>query len=80
MDEPAIEQQARDILSPLWFAVTLAVFIGLGLALKTRILNWIYGPLFPLFFLYLVPTAAKWACDVPRRRRERRMGDAPVNG
>ena len=80
MGDPAIEQPARDILSPVWFAVTLVVFIGLGLALKTRILNWIYGPLFPLFFLYLVPTAAKWAYDAPRRRRARRAGDASVSG
>jgi hypothetical protein len=72
MADPAIARQAKDTLSPLWFAVSLAVFIGLGIVLKTRILNWIYGPLFPLFFLYLVPTGARWVYGVPRRLSHRR--------
>jgi hypothetical protein len=69
--EQAIERQSTDILSPLWFLISVVVFIGLGFVLKTRILNWIYGPLFPLFFLYVVPTAARKLYRFPRERRER---------
>lgn len=38
-----------------WYAVALAVYIGAGFFLKSAILNWIVGPLFPLAVLYAVP-------------------------
>ena len=44
--------------SPWAWAVLLAVYVALGLVLKSVVLNWIVGPLFPLFFLYLLP---RWA-------------------
>ena len=62
-----------DILSPLWFFVSVVVFVGLGLVLKTRLLNWIYGPLFPLFFLFVIPTAARWLLRLPQQLRARRV-------
>lgn len=39
------------------FLVALVVYIALGLVLKSAVLNWIVGPLFPLFALYLLPAA-----------------------
>ena len=66
LDTRAIERPPVDILSAFWFFVSVLVFVGLGLMLKTRILNWIYGPLFPLFFLYVVPTALRRLYRLPR--------------
>jgi NhaP-type Na+/H+ or K+/H+ antiporter len=71
--ESSIKRQASDVTSPLWFCISVVVFIGLGLWLKTRILTWIYGPLFPLFFLYVLPTAARRLYRIPRQLRDRRI-------
>lgn len=38
-----------------WYAAALAVYIGAGFFLKSVLLNWVVGPLFPLVALYLVP-------------------------
>jgi hypothetical protein len=43
--------------NPVAWIVLLAVYLALGVWLKSWVLNWIVGPLFPLVFLYLVPTA-----------------------
>lgn len=37
------------------YAVTLAVYIGLGYLLGSVVLNWIVGPLFLLAALHLLP-------------------------
>lgn len=37
------------------FVVALVAYIALGLVVKSVVLNWIVGPLFPLVALYLVP-------------------------
>ena len=37
------------------YLATLVVYIGLGYAVKSVVLNWIVGPLFLLFALYLLP-------------------------
>jgi hypothetical protein len=51
----------RSLVSSPWaWAVLLAVYVALGLVLKSVVLNWIVGPLFPLFFLYLIPRWAGW--------------------
>lgn len=42
---------------PAAWAVLLAVYIALGVTVKSVVLNWIVGPLFPLVFLHLVPRA-----------------------
>lgn len=38
------------------YAVAAVVYIVLGVFLKTVILNWVVGPLFPLLVVYLIPT------------------------
>jgi hypothetical protein len=45
---PLLEQPAA-------WAVLLVVYVALGLVLKSAVLNWIVGPLFPLLFLYVLP-------------------------
>lgn len=37
------------------YAVAAVVYITLGYFLKTLVLNWIVGPLFPLLVVYLIP-------------------------
>ena len=46
--------------SPVAWAVLLVAYVLLGLALKSLVLNWIIGPLFPLIFLYLIPRWRGW--------------------
>lgn len=43
------------VSSPVAWAVLLVVYVALGLLVKSVVLNWIVGPLFPLVFLYLLP-------------------------
>lgn len=43
--------------NPVAWAVLFVAYVGLGMALKSVVLNWIVGPLFPLLFLYLLPRA-----------------------
>jgi hypothetical protein len=56
----------RDHEEGVLYAVAVVVYIGLGLWLKTIVLNWVVGPLFPLLVVYLIPTWtrrawARWA-------------------
>lgn len=37
------------------YAVMLVVYVVLGLTLKVVVLNWVVGPLFLLFALYVIP-------------------------
>jgi hypothetical protein len=75
--EPSGHRPAStDVLSPAWFAVSLTVFVVLGFFLKTRILNWIYGPLFPLFFLYVIPATFRRFSRLPRVIRAQRSSGA----
>lgn len=43
--------------APPWaaYVATLVAYVALGFFLKSVVLNWIIGPLVPLFALYLVP-------------------------
>ncbi len=43
----------------LWFVAASFVFIGLGLIFKSRLLNWFFGPLFPVLLLHVLPAAAR---------------------
>jgi hypothetical protein len=52
---PAGAGERSLVSSPAAWAVLLAVYVALGMVLKSTVLNWIVGPLFPLVFLYLVP-------------------------
>ena len=45
--------------SPVAWAVLLAAYVALGIVVKSAVLNWIVGPLFPLLFLYLLPRALR---------------------
>lgn len=48
---------------PIAWAVLLAVYVALGVVLKSAVLNWIVGPLFPLVFLYLLPRVLRRGGD-----------------
>jgi hypothetical protein len=39
----------------LW-VLAVVLYIPLGVLLKTVVLNWLVGPLFPLLVVYLIPT------------------------
>jgi len=53
-----------DDVHPGWYVFALVLYVALSFAsLSLRdnvvLLNWIIGPLFPVFVLYVVPTAVK---------------------
>jgi hypothetical protein len=55
-DEGGAGEPGRSLVSsPVAWGVLLAVYVVFGLLVKSFVLNWIVGPLFPLFFLYLLP-------------------------
>lgn len=66
MSTPADVSEPRDV-SWIWYVVALVLYIGLGLLLKSVLLNWIIGPLFLLMVLYLVPTAVRRLWQAMRR-------------
>ena len=43
--------------NPYAWLVLFVVYVALGVVLKSVVLNWIVGPLFPLVFLYVLPRA-----------------------
>lgn len=49
------EQGRRRLLAGFAYAVLLVVYVGLGLAAGTLVLNWIVGPLFPVLALHVTP-------------------------
>ena len=49
------------VLSPAAFVLALAVYVLLGVTVKTVVLNWIVGPLFPVLVLYLIPRLVRRA-------------------
>jgi len=51
-----------------WYVVALVVYVVAGYFLKSWLLNWIIGPLFPLITLYLVPTWVRWVTTIGRHR------------
>lgn len=43
---------------PIWpWILSLALFVVLGFAFKSVVLNWVIGPIFPLVTLFLIPRA-----------------------
>lgn len=56
---------ARDFRPALAFAAALVIYIALGVTVKSVVLNWIVGPLFPVVVLYALPAALRRV----RRRR-----------
>jgi hypothetical protein len=55
----------------LGYVVALVVFVALGLMLKTVVVNWVVGPLFPLLVLGVVPASVA-RCRVALSRAARR--------
>jgi hypothetical protein len=51
-DVPAAGRPDIDIA---WYGVALVLYIVAGYFMKSAVLNWIVGPLFPLVVLYFVP-------------------------
>ncbi len=41
------------------FVGALVVYVALGLVVKSTVLNWIVGPLFPVLVLYVIPHAIR---------------------
>lgn len=52
---------ARDLRPVFAFAAALVIYIALGVTVKSVVLNWIVGPLFPVIVLYAVPAAVRRA-------------------
>jgi hypothetical protein len=45
---------------PWWaWAITFASYVFLGYHLRTYVLNWIVGPLYPLLVMHLLPNAVR---------------------
>ena len=44
---------------PRLYVLAFAVYVVLGIATRSVVLNWIVGPLFPLIVLYLLPLAVR---------------------
>lgn len=42
---------------PIWFVMSFAAYLGLALATKSVVLNWIVGPLWLVVTLCVLPTA-----------------------
>jgi len=55
LPQPEPGRQRGLVSSPVAWIALLVVYVGAGIALKSVVLNWIVGPLFPLVFLYLLP-------------------------
>lgn len=47
------------------YALAAVLYIPLGVVLKTVVLNWIVGPLFPLLVVYVVPTFVRRRRGMP---------------
>lgn len=45
--------------APIWFVVSLVVYVVAGLVLKSVVLNWIVGPLWLLVTIVLIPAAVR---------------------
>lgn len=65
-------ERIRRRLSQLWsdheegvlYALAAGVYIPAGVFLKTIVLNWIVGILFPLLVVYIIPAAVR-RCRTP---------------
>ena len=46
-------------LAFVWYLAAFVVYVVLGLAFKSVVLNWIVGPLFLLLTLHVLPSALR---------------------
>lgn len=56
----------RDHEEGVLYVVAVAIYIPAGYFLKTIVLNWVVGLLFPVFIVHLIPAGIR---RVVRRRR-----------
>lgn len=53
---------------PWWaWVLTFLSYVFLGYHLKSVVLNWIVGPLYPVFVMHLAPTALRRLARRPER-------------
>ena len=64
--ETGLARLWREHEEGLLYVVAVLVYIPLGLLVKTVVLSWVIGPLFPLLVVYLIPT---WVRRLRSRRR-----------
>jgi hypothetical protein len=50
-----VRRYAAEHEEGLLYALAAAIYIPLGIWLRSPVLNWIVGPLFPFLVVYLVP-------------------------
>jgi hypothetical protein len=44
---------------PIAWVLIMGVYIGLGITVKSVVLNWIIGPAWPVLLLYVIPRALR---------------------
>ena len=59
MTDRAAEPEIEGLPAPGWIALSFVVYVVLGLAFRTVVLNWIVGPLWLLLTLYVLPTLGR---------------------
>lgn len=52
---PMTSRPVEHLPGPGWFVATFAVYIVLGVTVKSPVLNWIIGPLWLFLTLFVVP-------------------------
>ena len=59
MASRAPEPEIEGLPGPGWIVASFVVYVALGLALKSVVLNWIVGPLWLVLTLYVLPTLGR---------------------
>ena len=76
----AADSTTRPRSWPWWaWVLTLLSYVVLGYFLKSVVLNWIVGPLYPLLVMYLLPAGIRWLAS-PERRAGAEMTIAVAEG
>lgn len=52
---PQARHHVAHLPAPGWFVLSFAVYVALGIALKSPVLNWIVGPLWLFATLFVLP-------------------------
>jgi hypothetical protein len=64
----ALRRFVADHEEGVLYALAVVVYIALGVTLRSVVLNWIVGPLFPFLVVYLVPRLLRGGRDAPIAR------------
>ncbi|HEY8475048.1 MAG TPA: hypothetical protein VIL37_20830 [Natronosporangium sp.] len=59
-DGPPVTPSPEPDIKLVWFVVALLAYIAAGFFLKSAVLNWIVGPLFPFLALFVLPRLLRW--------------------